>query len=91
MISRPIVAVLLVALPTACSTPRGVRLDTEQGAPWEYSPPTSGKSVKVGADAFEEALTRWVLDAPLPLRSSQQGWLVRTSYPAATRTRDGSA
>jgi hypothetical protein len=38
--------------------------------------------VKVGAEAFEEALTRMVLNAPLTLRPPQQGWLVRASYPS---------
>ncbi len=73
--------VLLLALFTACATPRGVRLDTGQGAPLEYRPPTSNKSVRVDAEAFEEALSRWVLNAPLFLRSPQQGWLVRASHP----------
>jgi hypothetical protein len=44
--------------------------------------------VEVDADSFEEALTRLVLSATLPLRSPQQGWLVRASSPsndAATR------
>ncbi|MFY0575862.1 hypothetical protein ACN28S_17195 [Cystobacter fuscus] len=36
----------------------------------------------MNADTFEEALTRLVLNAPLPLRTSQQGWLVRASYPS---------
>jgi hypothetical protein len=76
------VAVLLFALSTACATPRGVRLDTGQGAPLEYRAPTSNKSVKVDAAAFEEALTRLVLNAPLTLRSPTQGWLVRVSSPS---------
>jgi hypothetical protein len=58
-----------------------IRLDTGQGATLEYTPPTSNKSLEVGAGDFEEALTRLVLAAPLPLRSSGQGWLVRASYP----------
>ena len=66
------VAVLLFALSTACATPRGVRLDTGQGAPLEYRAPTSNKSVKVDAAAFEEALTRLVLNAPLTLRPPTQ-------------------
>jgi hypothetical protein len=41
MATRLSVAVLLVALFTACSTPHVVRLDTGQGAPLEYRPPTS--------------------------------------------------
>jgi hypothetical protein len=81
MAIRLTVAVLLLALLNACATPRVVRLDTGQGAPLEYRPPTSNKSVKVDAEAFEEALTQWVLNAPLTLRSPQQGWLVRASYP----------
>jgi hypothetical protein len=36
----------------------------------------------VGADAFEDALTQLVLELPLPLRPSQQGRLVRASYPS---------
>ena len=38
-----VAAVLLVALGTACATPRVIRLDTGQGAPLELSPPTSHK------------------------------------------------
>jgi hypothetical protein len=73
---------VLLTLSTACATTGVVRLDTGQGAPLEYRPPTSHGSVKVAAEAFEEALTRWVLNAPLELRSPQQGWLVRASYPS---------
>jgi hypothetical protein len=82
MAPRLIAAVLLVALSTGCATPRVVRLDTGQGAPLEYRPPTSTQSVRVDAEAFEEALTQWVLNVPLALRSPQRGWLVRASYPS---------
>jgi hypothetical protein len=34
----------------------------------------------VDVDKFEEALTRLVLEVPLSLRPTQQGWLVRASY-----------
>jgi hypothetical protein len=81
MATRLTAAVLLLALLNACATPRLVRLDTGQGAPLEYRPPTSTQSVKVDAEAFEEALTQLVLDARLPLRPPQQAWLVRASYP----------
>jgi hypothetical protein len=84
MAPRLIVAVLLLALSTGCATQRVVRLDTGQGAPLEYRPPTSDKSMKVGAGAFEEALTRLVLNAPLALQPPRQGWLVRTSSSGAT-------
>lgn len=60
---------------------RVVRLDTGQGAPLEYRPPTSPQPVKVDAEAFEEALAHLVLNAPLTLRPPQHGWLVLASYP----------
>jgi hypothetical protein len=81
MAIRLTVAVLLVALLNACATSYVVRLDTGQGAPLEYRSPTSTRSVKVDAEAFEESLTQLVLHVPLTLRPSQQGWLIRASYP----------
>lgn len=77
---RPL-AFLLLALLTGCGGSRVVRLDTGRGAPLEYTPPTS-KTMRVDADAFEDALARLVLSAPLSLRAPQQGWLERVSYPA---------
>jgi hypothetical protein len=74
-------AVVLLALLNACATPGGVRLDTGQGAPLEYRPPTSSKPVKVDAETFEQALRQLVQTEPLTLRSAQQGWVVRASYP----------
>jgi len=82
MAPRLTAAVVLLALLNACATPLVVRLDTGQGAPLEYRPPSSNKPVQVEADAFEESLTQLVLKAPLTLRSPQQGWLVRASYPS---------
>jgi hypothetical protein len=80
MAPRLTVAVLFLVLSSACSTTRVVHLDTGQGAPLEYRPSTSNESVQVNADAFEEALTRLVLQVPLPVRASQQGWLMLTAY-----------
>jgi hypothetical protein len=80
MVHRLSVALLLVALSAACASAPGVRLDTGQGAPWEYRPTSSSKPVKVGAEAFEEALGQLVLEAPLSLRPAEQGWLVRASH-----------
>jgi Restriction endonuclease fold toxin 5 len=80
---RQIVALLMAALTAACTTPRVIRLDTGQGAPLQYRPPSESLSVKVSEDEFEEALTRLVLHAPLTLRSPQHGWLVRTSSTSA--------
>jgi hypothetical protein len=82
MARRLTAAVVLLVLLNACATQRVVRLDTGQGAPLEYRPPTSNPSVKVDEEAFEDALMRMVLNAPLTLRSPQQGWLVRASYPS---------
>jgi hypothetical protein len=81
MATRLIVAVLLLTLGHACAPSRMVRLDTGHSAPLEYRPPNLDKPVKVGANAFEESLRRLVLNAPLILRSPQQGGLVRASYP----------
>jgi len=81
MATRLGVTVLLLALLNACTTPRVVRLDTGQGSPLEYRPSSSSKSVKVDAEAFEEALARLVLEVPLTLRAPQQGSLVRASHP----------
>ncbi len=82
MATRLIAAVLLLTLLNACAAQRVVRLDTGQEAPIEYRPPTSNKSVRVDAEAFEESLTQLVLNASLTLRPPQQGWLVRASYPS---------
>ncbi len=81
MATRLTAVVLLLALLNACATPHLVRLDTGQGEPLEYSPPTSTQPVKVDAEAFEEALTQLALNAPLTLRPPQQGLVVRASYP----------
>jgi hypothetical protein len=84
MATRLMAVVLWVALFIGCGTSRVVRLDTGQSEPLEYRPPTptSNKPVKVDAKAFEEALMQLVLNAPLSLRISQQGLLVRASYPS---------
>jgi hypothetical protein len=81
MATRLVVAVLLLALLHACATPSGVRLDTGQGTPVEYTSPTWGKPVQVDPEAFEQALRQLAQTEPLTLRSPQQGWLVRASYP----------
>jgi hypothetical protein len=48
MACRLAVAVLLLALVNACAPSRGVRLDTGQGPPLEYTPPASINPVKPG-------------------------------------------
>ncbi len=80
MAIRLSVVVLLLALLNACASPRVVRLDTGQGSSLEYRPSSAHKSVKVDAETFEEALGQLVLDVPLTLRASRQGWLVRASH-----------
>jgi hypothetical protein len=81
MATRLIVAVLLVALVNACTAPLRIRLDMGQGASLEHRPPISHKPVNVDAEAFENALTQWVLNAPEAFLFPQQGQLVRVSYP----------
>jgi hypothetical protein len=76
------VALLFLGLCTACSATRGVLLDTGQGEPLEYRPPTKKQSVQVDAAGFEEALGQLVLMAPLTIRPAQQSWLVHASYPS---------
>jgi hypothetical protein len=85
MATRPGVTLLLLALLNACATPRVIRLDTGQGPPLEYTPSSSNKSVKVDAEAFEEALARLVLEVPLTLQVPQQGGLVRASHSVLPR------
>ncbi len=80
MASRLAIAIVLVLM-SSCSTPRAVHLDTGQGAPREYKPPSWNKSVGVDAAEFERALAQLVLEARLSIRAPQQGWLVRASYP----------
>ncbi|RKI37208.1 hypothetical protein D7Y27_26220 [Corallococcus sp. AB004] len=81
MAFRVLLAVLLLALLSACAAPRGrVRLDTGDGAPIEYRPPSPARAVTVEADAFERALTELVLVTPLRLRASRSGEWVRASY-----------
>jgi hypothetical protein len=49
MATRLTVAILLLALLNACVNPRGVRLDTGEGAPLEYRPSNTSKPVEVDA------------------------------------------
>ena len=81
MAPRLSVALLILALLNACASPQRVRLDTGHGAPREYTPTSSSRSLRVDAEAFEEALTQLVLTAPLTLRSPKPGELVRVTHP----------
>jgi hypothetical protein len=85
MASRLLAVAIVLALLSSCSPQRAVRLDTGQGAPREYMPPTWNKSVGVDADELERALAQLAPEARFSLRSPQHGWLVRASFP------DGSA
>ncbi|AKF82587.1 hypothetical protein MFUL124B02_28905 [Myxococcus fulvus 124B02] len=78
MATRLGVVALLLALLNACASSRAIRLDTGQGAPLEYSS-SSSSLMAVDSAPFEEALSRLVLEMPLPLRPPHQGWLVRTA------------
>ena len=86
MASRMIVALLLVALATACGTPRVIHMKTGQGAPMKYRPTTWDNSVTVDAGDFEQALAQLVLEMPLALHAPEPGWLVRTSTSSTRET-----
>jgi hypothetical protein len=77
-------AVPLLLLVMGCASARGVRLDTGEGRPLEYAPPTWDEQVEVGRAAFEEALTRLVLEVPLSLRPAQAAGWVRASTVGPT-------
>ncbi|RKH69598.1 SitA5 family polymorphic toxin [Corallococcus aberystwythensis] len=84
MVFRVHLAVLFLALLSACATPRGrVRLETGEGPPVEHSPPSSARAVTVDADAFGKALSDLILVTPLRLRASRSGGWVRASYPGS--------
>ncbi|RKI13514.1 hypothetical protein D7Y15_16625 [Corallococcus sp. AB030] len=89
MAFRVQIAVLILALLSACATPRGrVRLDTGEGAPIEYSPPSPIQAVTVGQGAFEKALTELVLVTPLHLRASRSVEWVRASFSRGPQASD---
>jgi hypothetical protein len=79
---RAVSVVLLLVL--GCASPRVIRLDTGEGRPLEYVPPTWDRSVGVDKRDFEHALARLVLEVPMSLRPSEAGLLVRASTYGAT-------
>ncbi|MBZ4374665.1 hypothetical protein K8612_23670 [Corallococcus sp. AS-1-6] len=88
MAFRVPLAVLLLAVLSACAAPRGrVRLDTGEGAPIEFSPASPVRAVTVGEGAFEQALTGLVLVTPLRLRASRPVDWVRASHPTGETDR----
>lgn len=72
-------ALAWVALLVGCASTRGVRLETGPGRVLEHVPATSGRSVHVSEEDFQESLARLVLEVPLSIRATDAGWLVRTS------------
>nr|WP_224360807.1 hypothetical protein [Hyalangium versicolor] len=83
MATRLILAVLLLVLLDACANSRLVRLDTGQAVPLEYVSPSANESMEMDSHVFEDALTQWVLVAPLVLHSPQQGELVRVAHSSS--------
>ena len=79
MAHRLIAVGVMLAISVACSTPRVIRLDTGAGTSVEHRPPTSGGSLEVDADDFEEALAQLVLELPLTIRPSADERLVLAS------------
>jgi hypothetical protein len=63
---RLAVVVLLLALSTACSTTRVVRLDTAQGEPLIHSPRTDGRPVELEEEEFTLAFVKEVRQRRLP-------------------------
>ncbi|RKI71602.1 hypothetical protein D7X55_08845 [Corallococcus sp. AB049A] len=84
MAKRLVVSVVVLALLSACASRPGIRLDTGEGRSIEYVPHAPARPVVVGTGAFEEALSTWVLEFPLALRSERQPWLVRAAHPGGT-------
>lgn len=87
MVARRWWVLLLIPLVVGCANPRMVRLDTGTGPSLEHTPRTSGGSVEVGAEDFEKALARLVLDMPLSLRPADTGWWVRASARGSSMDR----
>jgi hypothetical protein len=85
MMVRLTVAVLVLS--TGCAPTHRLLLDTGQGAPRELPQATSHKAIPVEADAFEDSLTRLMLETPLTLRAPQQGWLRLAASPGPADTR----
>ncbi|MCY1036819.1 hypothetical protein OV207_35610 [Corallococcus sp. BB11-1] len=63
---------LLGTLLAGCATSRVVYLDTGQGKPIVYSPPRSVDTVEVDAAAFQQVMTRLVLDMRFSLRPEEE-------------------
>ncbi|RKG65638.1 hypothetical protein D7V80_22715 [Corallococcus sp. CA054B] len=84
MPNRLVVSVLVLSLLGACANRPGLRLDLGQGRTIDYVPRASMPPVVVDEDAFEAAISSWVLDLPLSLRTERQPWLVRAAYPGST-------
>lgn len=62
---------LLGFLLVGCATSRVVRLDTGDGTPIVYTPPTSVEPIKVDETAFQQVMTRLVLDMHFSLRPEE--------------------
>lgn len=63
---------LLGCLVVGCATPRVVHLNTGEGAPIVYTPPKSVDAIEVDEGAFQQVMTRLVLDMRFSLRSGKE-------------------
>lgn len=63
---------LLGTVLAGCATSRVVYLDTGQGKPIVYSPPASVDTIEVDADAFQQVMTRLVLDMRFSLQPEEE-------------------
>ncbi|MCE9668374.1 hypothetical protein LY474_11175 [Myxococcus stipitatus] len=71
MIARWSGVLLVGLLVVGCATPRVVRLDTGEGAPILYTPPTRVDPIEIDEEAFRSAMTRLVLDVRFSVRTER--------------------
>lgn len=72
-------SLLMAMLWSGCASTHVVRLDTGQGPPLAYSPPSWSSSIHIDEEAFEASLAKWVLEMPLSIRTYPEGGSVRVS------------
>ena len=70
---------MVVVFWAGCASSPTVRLRTSEGQVRTYAPAASARPPPIRAAAFEDALSRLVLDLPLTVRPSRPGRVVRAS------------
>jgi hypothetical protein len=77
------VAVLLL-LCVGCASTRGMQPETGEARPLEHAPTHRSRATALHRATFEEALSRLVMEMPLPIRPAEVGTLIRASTRGAT-------